>query len=76
MIKIDGRETSKIIRAELKVEIDELIEKGITPGLAVVIVGENPASQSYVNSKAKACLKLGMYSKKLNWTHQSLKKNY
>lgn len=65
MILIDGREVSKKIRLELKNEVDGLIEKGTKPGLAVVIVGDNKASQSYVRSKERVCNKLGMHSKKI-----------
>lgn len=61
---IDGKEVSKKMRADIYDEIAVLKEKGIVPGLAVVIVGSNPASQSYVKSKEKACNKLGMYSLK------------
>jgi methylenetetrahydrofolate dehydrogenase (NADP+)/methenyltetrahydrofolate cyclohydrolase len=59
---ISGKEIAKSIREELKVKADELIAKGITPGLAVVLVGEDPASQVYVRAKGKACDKLGIYS--------------
>lgn len=60
---IDGRSISNKIREELKVEIENLkATKGITPGLAVIIVGDNPASRTYVNSKHKACEKIGVYS--------------
>lgn len=61
---IDGKHVSQVIREDIKNQVDKLKEKGITPGLAVVIVGEDPASQSYVRSKEKTCLKLGMYSEK------------
>lgn len=50
------------MRAELVPEIEQLKQKGITPGLAVVLVGENPASQVYVQMKGKACEDAGMYS--------------
>jgi methylenetetrahydrofolate dehydrogenase (NADP+)/methenyltetrahydrofolate cyclohydrolase len=59
---ISGKEIAKSIREELKVKADELIAKGITPGLAVVLVGEDPASEVYVRAKGKACDKLGIYS--------------
>lgn len=66
MIKIiDGKKISAEIKEEVKVEIDKLIEGGKrAPGLAVVIVGENPASKVYVNSKVKTCSALGIYSEK------------
>jgi methylenetetrahydrofolate dehydrogenase (NADP+)/methenyltetrahydrofolate cyclohydrolase len=50
------------MRAELTPQIEELKAKGIAPGLAVVLVGENPASQVYVRMKGKACEEAGMYS--------------
>jgi methylenetetrahydrofolate dehydrogenase (NADP+)/methenyltetrahydrofolate cyclohydrolase len=60
---IDGKKISEEIRAGLSKEIVELKNKhGITPGLAVVLVGENPASQVYVRMKNKACHKIGIYS--------------
>lgn len=58
---ISGKELAKEIRAELKDEVEQLKEKGITPGLAVILVGEDPASQVYVRNKAKACEKLGVH---------------
>ncbi len=58
---ISGKELSKEIRAELKDEVTQLKEKGITPGLAVILVGEDPASQVYVRNKGKACEKLGIH---------------
>jgi methylenetetrahydrofolate dehydrogenase (NADP+)/methenyltetrahydrofolate cyclohydrolase len=60
---IDGRKISEEIRGELSKEIETLKSgHGITPGLAVVLVGENPASQVYVRMKNKACHKIGIYS--------------
>jgi methylenetetrahydrofolate dehydrogenase (NADP+)/methenyltetrahydrofolate cyclohydrolase len=59
---IDGKEVAKSIRNGLKSRIAALKERGIIPGLATVLIGDDPASISYVNSKAKACGKLGMYS--------------
>jgi len=62
---IDGKQTSLDIREEIKKEIEELKSStGATPGLAVVQVGENPASKVYVNSKVRTCEALGMYSEK------------
>ncbi len=58
---ISGKEISAQIREELKTKVDELKGKGVTPGLAVVLVGEDPASQVYVNMKSKACEKLGIF---------------
>ncbi|PIE33348.1 bifunctional methylenetetrahydrofolate dehydrogenase/methenyltetrahydrofolate cyclohydrolase FolD [candidate division KSB3 bacterium] len=60
---IDGRQIAKTIRAELVQEIKALhADHQVTPGLAVVLVGENPASQAYVCMKEKACKKIGIYS--------------
>ena len=59
---IDGKAVSAKVRQEIKSEVQQLKDKGITPGLAVVIVGQDPASRVYVNNKKKACLELGMHS--------------
>ncbi len=60
---IDGRKIAEEIRNEVKEETRRLRQsKGITPGLAVILVGDNPASQSYVKSKGKACEEMGFYS--------------
>lgn len=60
---IDGNDIARKIRAELTQEIERLkAERGVTPGLATVLVGENPASQSYIRMKNKACRDLGLYS--------------
>jgi len=62
---ISGSEIAKQIREELKHEIAELKEKhNIVPGLATVLVGDDPASQIYVGSKAKTCQALGIYSER------------
>ena len=62
---IDGVALGRIIRDEVAVETASLKLKGIVPGLAVVLVGENPASKAYVGSKEKACLEAGMHSVKI-----------
>lgn len=59
---IDGKQISKEVRAEIAAECAELREKGIVPGLAVVIVGTDPASQVYVRNKKKACEEVGFHS--------------
>ncbi len=61
---INGKEVAEKIREKLKAEVAELTAQGRTPGLAVVLVGEDPASQVYVGSKVKACAELGIYSQK------------
>jgi methylenetetrahydrofolate dehydrogenase (NADP+) / methenyltetrahydrofolate cyclohydrolase len=59
---IDGKAISEVFRAEYKVRVDRLIEQGIKPGLAVIIVGDDAASQVYVRNKARACEAIGMHS--------------
>ncbi len=59
---IDGKKISAAIRAEIAEEVKAMKEQGIHPGLAVIIVGENPASQVYVRNKGKACEEVGIYS--------------
>ena len=59
---ISGKDIAAEMRAELEPQVVELQQRGITPGLAVVLVGEDPASQVYVRMKAEACEKLGMHS--------------
>lgn len=60
---IDGKAVSAEVRAEIKVETEKFIsESGITPGLAVIIVGNNPASQVYVRNKKRACGEVGFFS--------------
>ncbi|MDD6178035.1 MAG: bifunctional methylenetetrahydrofolate dehydrogenase/methenyltetrahydrofolate cyclohydrolase FolD [Succinivibrionaceae bacterium] len=61
---INGKEIAKGIREELAKKVTALREKSLrVPGLAVILVGENPASQVYVNSKRKACQEIGFISK-------------
>ena len=59
---IDGKVISEFFRAEYKVRVDRLIARGTRAGLAVVIVGNDPASQVYVRNKARACESIGMHS--------------
>lgn len=59
-----GKEVSARIKGELKNEVIKLKEQGINPGLAVIIVGEDPASQVYVRNKERACEECGIYSEK------------
>ncbi|OGS35490.1 MAG: bifunctional 5,10-methylene-tetrahydrofolate dehydrogenase/5,10-methylene-tetrahydrofolate cyclohydrolase [Elusimicrobia bacterium RIFOXYB2_FULL_49_7] len=62
---IDGKKTAEIMRAEFKIRIATLQAKGHVPGLAVVLVGEDPASDVYVRMKGKACEELGLVSRTL-----------
>mgnify|MGYP004678245061 CR=1 FL=1 len=59
---IDGKAISEKLRAQIRDEASELIARGTTPGLAVVIVGNDPASRTYVNNKKKACAQAGFRS--------------
>lgn len=59
---LSGKEVSARIKAELKIEAEKLKEQGINAGLAVIIVGDDPASRVYVNNKKKACAEIGIYS--------------
>ncbi len=60
---IDGKKVSEVTRAEIAKGIEELkSSSGITPGLAAVLVGDDPASEIYVRNKRKACEKVGIYS--------------
>ncbi len=63
---IDGKKLAADTRAEIAAGVAALkAEKGITPGLAVILVGDNPASVSYVTAKEKACIEAGMYSREI-----------
>lgn len=59
---INGKQVSEEIRGALRGEVERMAKQGFTPGLAVVLVGEDPASQVYVRNKEKACQDLGYYS--------------
>ncbi|MBN2313707.1 MAG: bifunctional methylenetetrahydrofolate dehydrogenase/methenyltetrahydrofolate cyclohydrolase FolD [Sedimentisphaerales bacterium] len=59
---IDGKQVAAEMRAELKAEVARLKEQGIIPGLGVVLVGDDPASKSYVTAKERACEEIGIYS--------------
>jgi methylenetetrahydrofolate dehydrogenase (NADP+)/methenyltetrahydrofolate cyclohydrolase len=61
---IDGNEIARRVRAEWKHRADALCAQGTQPGLAVVIIGDNPASQVYVKHKTKACADMGIHSEK------------
>ncbi len=76
-IIIDGKEVAKEKREQIKSRVETLKSQGKTVGLAVIIVGENPASRVYVNNKKKACLEVGIesfeYALPENTTEQELK---
>jgi methylenetetrahydrofolate dehydrogenase (NADP+)/methenyltetrahydrofolate cyclohydrolase len=62
---LNGIEIGAEIRAELALEVERLADAGLRPGLAAVLVGNNPASEVYVRSKVKACEQVGLYSDKI-----------
>ncbi len=61
-IRIDGNVLSTKVRERIAIDVAAMKAKGVTPGLAVVLVGEDPASQVYVRNKVAACAKVGMHS--------------
>jgi len=62
---IDGKQVAAKVLEECKAEIEALKTQGLTPGLAVVLVGEDPASKVYVGSKVRKCAELGLHSEKI-----------
>lgn len=63
-VKMDGKALSAKVRGSILAETEALKAKGVTPGLAVIIVGNDPASEIYVRNKEKACAECGFYSEK------------
>lgn len=63
-IRMDGKMVSAKVRGSILEEVNKLKEQGVRPGLAVIIVGEDPASQVYVRNKERACEECGFYSEK------------
>ena len=59
---IDGKAIAQQVRADWKITVDKLRVKGVVPGLAVIIIGENPASRVYVRHKTQACADIGIHS--------------
>lgn len=62
---LDGKLMAAELEEELKKRVEALKEKGYTPGLTVILVGDDPASQTYVSNKEKACARLGIRSRTL-----------
>ncbi len=71
---IDGKKISADIRGEIAAEVAEMKKNGKTPGLAVIIVGENPASKVYVRNKGKGCAEVGMYSEIIEMEEETSEK--
>jgi len=65
MTILDGKALSNKVKEEIRLETIELKKEGITPGLAVILVGDDPASQTYVASKEKSCIAAGIFSEKI-----------
>ncbi len=63
---LDGNKIAGDIRAELMGEVKSMTAAGLRPGLAVVLVGNNPASEIYVRGKVKSCEELGVYSEQIS----------
>lgn len=59
---ISGKEIGQKLREDIAKRVEDLKQKGVTPGLAVILVGNNPASQTYVRNKQKACEEIGIFS--------------
>jgi methylenetetrahydrofolate dehydrogenase (NADP+)/methenyltetrahydrofolate cyclohydrolase len=68
---LNGKETANAIKAELKSDVEQLKKSNVTPGLAAVLVGDDPASHIYVRNKARACEKTGIYSEVLRLPAQT-----
>ena len=62
---LDGKLMAAELEEELKKRVEALAQKGYTPGLTVILVGDDPASQTYVSNKEKACARLGIRSRTL-----------
>lgn len=71
---LDGKAVSHAMREELKKEVATLKDQGIIPGLGVLLVGDDPASRSYVTAKEKACSELGVYSREVRKPAQATKR--
>ena len=68
---LDGASVANAIKEEVKAEASRLAERGLRPGLAAVLVGNDTASQIYVSSKVKTCQQLGLYSEKIELSEET-----
>lgn len=68
---LDGKVMSASLRAEIAERVQKLKEQGVTPGLAVILVGNDPASEIYVRNKGNGCAETGMYSRTLNMPEET-----
>jgi len=69
---LDGKVMSAELRKEIAARVEKLKEKGVTPGLAVILVGNDPASEIYVRNKEKGCDEVGIYSKTVRLPENAL----
>ncbi|MEG0473429.1 MAG: bifunctional methylenetetrahydrofolate dehydrogenase/methenyltetrahydrofolate cyclohydrolase FolD [Solibacillus sp.] len=72
---INGKEIGQEIRGEVAIRVEALKKQGLTPGLAVILVGENPASKTYVTNKQKSCEQIGMYSELIKLPEDTTEEN-
>ncbi len=68
---IDGKKVASALRQSVSTEVGSLSQRGIVPGLAAVIVGDNPASHTYVAAKSRACAEVGIFSDVIRLPHDS-----
>jgi len=68
---IDGKTVSGDLRNKLRDKVESMVSKGVVPGLAVVLLGDDPASKSYVTAKEKSCKELGMYSRDIRLSSET-----
>ena len=68
---LDGKRMSAELRAEIAKRVTELKERGVTPGLAVILVGNDPASEIYVRNKGKGCEEVGIYSRTIHMPEET-----
>ena len=69
---LSGKEMSESLRKEIAERVVRLKEQGVTPGLAVILVGNDPASEIYVRNKGNGCAETGMYSRTLNMPEETI----
>ena len=68
---LSGKTMSEELRAEIASRVSALKERGLTPGLAVILVGNDPASEIYVRNKGNGCAEVGMYSRTINMPEET-----
>lgn len=72
---IDGKAVARAVREKVKAKVEERVSQGLrAPGLAVILIGDDPASSVYVNNKKRACEEVGVVSKSYHWSEQTTQK--